>query len=97
MFIQLKPRRIVSSPPPGSELHMTWFIELKRPKVSYVDLITLDLSEYDKPGGKEKLAGQLRKSIHTVGSLILLETEPKLVVGSCLASVSWHELEAMNT
>lgn len=34
---------------------------------SYVDLITLDLSEYDKPGGKEKLAEQLRKSIHTVG------------------------------
>ncbi|KAG6041897.1 hypothetical protein E4U41_000743 [Claviceps citrina] len=35
--------------------------------LSYVDLVTLDLSEYDKPGGKEKLAKQLRESILTVG------------------------------
>ncbi|KAK2593691.1 hypothetical protein QQS21_008599 [Conoideocrella luteorostrata] len=36
-------------------------------KLSYANLTTLDLSEYDKPGGKEKLAEQLRDTIHTIG------------------------------
>ncbi|KHN96357.1 Oxoglutarate/iron-dependent oxygenase [Metarhizium album ARSEF 1941] len=36
--------------------------------LSYADLITLDLAEYDKPGGKEKLASQLGQTVHTTGS-----------------------------
>lgn len=36
--------------------------------VTYVDLATLDLSEYDKPGGKDKLVQQLKESILTIGS-----------------------------
>ncbi|EFZ02964.2 isopenicillin N synthase-like protein [Metarhizium robertsii] len=35
--------------------------------LSYADLVTLDLSEYDKPGGMERLADQLRQAAHTIG------------------------------
>ncbi|OAA34063.1 Oxoglutarate/iron-dependent oxygenase [Metarhizium rileyi] len=35
--------------------------------LNYADLITLDLAEYDKPGGKERLADQLRETAHTIG------------------------------
>ncbi|KAF3930147.1 hypothetical protein ABW19_dt0208518 [Dactylella cylindrospora] len=35
--------------------------------VQYADLVTLDLSEFDKPGGKEKLAAQLKGAAHDVG------------------------------
>ncbi|KAG5999930.1 hypothetical protein E4U43_001791, partial [Claviceps pusilla] len=34
--------------------------------LSYVDLVTLDLSDYDQPGGQARLAEQLRESILTV-------------------------------
>jgi isopenicillin N synthase-like dioxygenase len=35
--------------------------------VDWADLITLDLSQFDTPGGKKKLATQLRKAVHSVG------------------------------
>ena len=35
--------------------------------VEWADLITLDLSEFDLPGGKEKLAAQLKDAVHNVG------------------------------
>ena len=36
--------------------------------VDYADLVTLDLSEFDQPGGKEKLAAQLKDAAHEVGT-----------------------------
>lgn len=35
--------------------------------VPWADLITLDLTTFDEPGGKEKLAKQLKHAVHTVG------------------------------
>ncbi|KAG5927691.1 hypothetical protein E4U42_001931 [Claviceps africana] len=34
----------------------------------YVDLDTLDLSDYDRPGGQDRLAEQLKASILKVGA-----------------------------
>lgn len=36
-------------------------------KVDWADLATLDLSQYDTPGGKQKLAAQLFDAIQNVG------------------------------
>ena len=35
--------------------------------VDWADLVTLDLSTFDSPGGKEALAGQLFSALQTVG------------------------------
>lgn len=35
--------------------------------LDWADLITLDLSQFDQPGGKQKLANQLRDAVHKVG------------------------------
>lgn len=35
--------------------------------VNYADLTIIDLGEFDKPGGKEKLAAQLKDAAHNVG------------------------------
>ena len=35
--------------------------------MKYADLVTIDLSEFDRPGGKEKLAAQLKDAAHEVG------------------------------
>lgn len=35
--------------------------------VKYADLVTIDLSEFDQPGGKEKLAAQLKDVVHEIG------------------------------
>ncbi|KAA8647687.1 hypothetical protein EYZ11_010140 [Aspergillus tanneri] len=35
--------------------------------LKYTDLVTIDLSEFDRPGGKEKLAAQLKDAVHEVG------------------------------
>ena len=37
--------------------------------VKYADLTMIDLGEFDKPGGKEKLAAQLKDAAHNVGML----------------------------
>ena len=33
----------------------------------WADLVTLDLSQFDVPGGKQKLAEQLKDAVHNVG------------------------------
>ncbi len=33
----------------------------------WADLVTLDLSQWDKPRGKQKLAAQLERAVHHVG------------------------------
>lgn len=35
--------------------------------VDWAELITLDLSQFDVPGGKQKLANQLKDAVHNVG------------------------------
>lgn len=35
--------------------------------MDWAELVTLDLSEFDKPGGKQKLANQLRYAAQYVG------------------------------
>lgn len=35
--------------------------------LDWADLVTLDLSQYDVPGGKQSLAEQLRDAVHNVG------------------------------
>lgn len=35
--------------------------------MDWADLVTLDLSQVDEPGGKQKLANQLRDAVHNVG------------------------------
>ena len=35
--------------------------------VDWADLVTLDLSQFDAPGGKQKLAEQLKDAVHNVG------------------------------
>ena len=37
--------------------------------MDWADLVTLDLSQFDVPGGKEKLAKQLDDAVHEVGFL----------------------------
>lgn len=37
-------------------------------KVQYANLTTIDLGEFDKPGGKERLAAQLTVAVHNVGT-----------------------------
>lgn len=37
--------------------------------VDWADLVTLDLSQFDVPGGKQRLAEQLDNAVHKVGFL----------------------------
>jgi hypothetical protein len=43
--------------------------ELTQTQVDWADLVTLDLSHFDEPGGKEKLAKQLDHAVNKVGFL----------------------------
>jgi hypothetical protein len=38
-------------------------------KVDWADLVTLDLSQFDTLGGKQRLADQLNNAVHKVGFL----------------------------
>lgn len=52
-------------------------IDLTLMIVDWADLATLDLSQFDQPGGKEKLAKQLYDAIENIG-----QNEPYLTSGS---------------
>ncbi|KAF1815662.1 Clavaminate synthase-like protein [Eremomyces bilateralis CBS 781.70] len=54
-----------------SELGRYQSIPETKVDLPYADLITLDLSKFDQPGGKEALAQQLHHAIHTVGFFYL--------------------------
>ena len=49
-----------------NRLHLTILKETKH-DLDWADLATLDLSEFDSPGGKRKLAHQLSDAIQKVG------------------------------
>jgi hypothetical protein len=51
--------------PPDSQLTH----KLTQKQVDWADLVTLDLSQFDAPGGKEKLAAQLDHAVNKVGFL----------------------------
>lgn len=36
--------------------------------VDWADLVTLDLSKFDQPGGKQQLANQLKDAVHKGGT-----------------------------
>jgi isopenicillin N synthase-like dioxygenase len=40
--------------------------------LDWADLVTLDLSQFDAPGGKAKLAAQLKEAIHSIGFFYLV-------------------------
>lgn len=44
--------------------------------VDWADLVTLDLSQFDVPGGKQKLANQLKDAVHNVGPFTSLLVSP---------------------
>lgn len=51
-------------------------------KVDWADLVTLDLSQFEKPGGKPRLAKQLQEAIQKIGkwySCLCLSTSVKIV------------------
>lgn len=37
--------------------------------VKFADIATIDLAEYDRPGGRERLAQQLKQHVHNFGML----------------------------
>lgn len=45
--------------------------------MEWADLASLDLSLFDVPGGKQKLANQLKDAVHRIGTLSFEETESK--------------------
>lgn len=49
-------------------------VRLTTNSVDWADLVTLDLSQYDAPGGKQRLAAQLRDAVHHVGFLYVSHT-----------------------
>jgi len=61
---QKSQRRNVSIPSHYQITH-----QLTKVQVDWADLVTLDLSQFDVPGGKEKLAKQLDHAVHKVGFL----------------------------
>jgi hypothetical protein len=47
--------------------------------VDWAELVTLDLSKYEQPGGKEELVKQLEHAVQHVGKLISTSND---IVGS---------------
>ena len=41
-------------------------------QVDWADLVTLDLSTFDEPGGKEALAAQLSEALRTIGFFYII-------------------------
>ncbi|CAK4029538.1 related to iron ascorbate family oxidoreductases [Lecanosticta acicola] len=52
---------------PFQELPEYQQAEESKHELDWADLITLDLSQFDAPNGKQKLANQLRDAVHNVG------------------------------
>lgn len=52
---------------PGAVLNPYEQVPETKEDLDWAELVTLDLSEFDKPGGKQKLASQLEHAVHHVG------------------------------
>lgn len=53
--------------PPRDELPTYQQAAESKYELDWADLVTLDLSQFDLPDGKQKLAKQLRDAVHNVG------------------------------
>jgi isopenicillin N synthase-like dioxygenase len=67
--------------------------------VEWADLITLDLSTFDSPGGKEKLASQLSDAINKIGFFYITnfglsqeEVDRQFAIGKELYTLPTEEL-----
>jgi isopenicillin N synthase-like dioxygenase len=47
-------------------------IPVTKSNLNWASLVTLDLSEFDRVGGKEKLASQLKQAIHDIGFFYII-------------------------
>lgn len=63
------PSSLSPSLPLSRSLALCSYSELPETKedLSWAELVSLDLSTFDQPGGKEALAKQLKHAVHTVG------------------------------
>src|ERR1700743_2773449 len=64
----------------------------------WASLVTLDLSEFDQPGGKAKLAAQLKEAIHKIGFFYIInhgisqkDIDDQLELASAIFSLSHEE------
>lgn len=66
---------------PGTEhesMHTSLMLYTSADKiVEWADLASLDLSLFDVPGGKQKLANQLKDAVHRIGEAIHHDTSKK--------------------
>jgi hypothetical protein len=66
---------VTSNDPPISDLSQYDFTKLEpyvhppdtKEDLPWSELVTLDLEDYNRPGGKERLAKQLEHAVHHVG------------------------------
>jgi hypothetical protein len=56
--------------------------------VDWADLVTLDLSKFDAPGGKQQLAEQLSDAVNRIGEWAVQHgySRPSLMAGAAQAS-----------
>lgn len=66
--------------------------------MDWADLVTLDLSKFDQPGGKQALADQLFKAIQTIGFFYIInfgleqeEVDRQFAIGKSLFELSTEE------
>ncbi|KAI9925395.1 hypothetical protein ASPWEDRAFT_41483 [Aspergillus wentii DTO 134E9] len=59
----------VNPPPVTEKTPLPQYVHPPETKeqLDYADLVTLDMAEFDRPGGKERLAEQLKETAHRVG------------------------------
>ncbi len=53
--------------PSATEISPYEQVPVTKEDLDWAELVTLDLGLWDKPGGKEKLAEQLKHAVHHVG------------------------------
>lgn len=68
------------------------------PKVNWADLVTLDLSKFDQPGGKELLAKQLFEALQNIGFFYIVNfgldqeaVDRQFAIGKSLFELSTDE------
>lgn len=45
--------------------------------VKFADIATIDLAEYDRPGGVQRLAQQLKQHVHELGTRLQFQSKEK--------------------
>lgn len=67
-------------------------------QLDWADLVTLDLSQFDSPGGKQRLANQLKDAVHNVGFFYIInfgipqdQIDHQFAIGKKLFELSTEE------